>query len=102
MTNEAALKDALHNVGPVTVGIDATNKIFQLYKTGIITIPGNDVNHGVVAVGYGRENDLDFYKLRNSWGSIWGEDGYFRIQAGNNTVSIAQGLKAGLGVYPRM
>lgn len=38
------------------------------------------LNHGVVVVGYGSQNGVDFWGVRNSWSTNWGERGYFKLE----------------------
>ena len=55
----------------------------QNYKSGIFdagvgeTLPSNPT-HGVLVVGYGEENGKQYWKVKNTWGDKWGENGYFR------------------------
>ncbi|KAF0691562.1 Aste57867_17248 [Aphanomyces stellatus] len=79
---EAALFTAL-NVQPATVLVEAGNSVRQNWQGGIVTqCPGAANDHAVIAVGY----DGQSYKVRNSWGTNWGEAGYIRLQrnAGGN------------------
>ncbi|XP_004238129.1 low-temperature-induced cysteine proteinase-like [Solanum lycopersicum] len=78
--DENAMKKAIASQ-PVSVAIEAGGKDFQHYKSGIFTGKcGAAVDHGVVAVGYGSENGMDYWIVRNSWGASWGEHGYLRMQ----------------------
>jgi len=77
------MKNALSK-GPVSVAIEADQIEFQLYKSGVFTGNcGTDLDHGVLAVGYGSENGLSYYKIKNSWGEEWGEKGYMRMLEGS-------------------
>lgn len=73
----------------IMVGICATDS-FASYRSGIYTNPGCPLsrNHAVVIVGYGRANGLDYWIVRNSWGSGWGQRGYILFQKGVNLCSI--------------
>ena len=75
------LKAAIAN-GPTSVTIEADTMVFQMYSSGIFDSEkcGTSLDHAVTAVGYGTENGVGYYIVRNSWGSSWGEDGYIRIK----------------------
>jgi C1A family cysteine protease len=81
--SEAALIAAI-NSAPVSVTVYANNA-FQLYSSGILQAGcTSQINHAVVAAGYGE----DYYLIKNSWGSSWGESGYIRIARGTNAFCI--------------
>ncbi|XP_050871684.1 ervatamin-B isoform X2 [Lathyrus oleraceus] len=78
--NESALMEAVANQ-PVSVGIEAYGIDFQLYESGVFNGRcGTWLDHSVVVVGYGSENGLDYWLVRNSWGTKWGEAGYFKME----------------------
>ncbi|MEE6511801.1 hypothetical protein FKM82_018591 [Ascaphus truei] len=78
---EQALQAALANVGPISVAIDASRPTFYFYKSGVYNDKscGQDVNHGVLAIGYGSLNGQDYWLLKNSWGVTYGDKGYVRL-----------------------
>lgn len=81
--NEKKLVAALATVGPVSVAIDASHESFQFYSTGVYYEPECDsqqLDHGVLAVGYGTdETGKDYYLVKNSWGTTWGDQGYVKM-----------------------
>ena len=68
---------------PTSVAIEADQKCFQSYKSGILDASNCDcgtwLDHAVLAVGYGTENGKDYWLVKNSWGADWGDKGYVKI-----------------------
>jgi cathepsin L len=82
----AQLKAALGK-GPVSVAIEADQFVFQGYSGGVITSGcGQQLDHGVLAVGYGTEEGIDYFLVKNSWSANWGVDGYVKIGASDSNV----------------
>lgn len=90
--NEEALKEAVANIGPISIAVNALT--FQFYIKGIFNpiICQKSLDHGVVVVGYGSENGKDYWLIKNSWGKMWGEHGYIRLIRNHNQ-------KCGISTY---
>ncbi|CAJ2649964.1 unnamed protein product [Trifolium pratense] len=90
---EDELKHAIAFVRPVSVAFEVEGD-FRLYKKGVYTSTtcGNtpmDVNHAVLAVGYGVEDGVPYWLIKNSWGGDWGDHGYFKMELGKNMCGVA-------------
>jgi len=80
--SESDLASKCASVGPIAVCIDASNWSFQLYSSGIYDEPAcstSSLDHAVGVVGYGAEGSKNYWIVRNSWGTSWGEEGYIRM-----------------------
>eukprot|EP00397_Hematodinium_sp_SG-2012_P015981 GEMP01016289.1.p1 GENE.GEMP01016289.1~~GEMP01016289.1.p1 ORF type:complete len:339 (+),score=69.27 GEMP01016289.1:106-1122(+) len=89
---EEALMEALQKQ-PVSVAIEADQAVFQLYHDGVLTDEGcgHDLDHAVLAVGYGELNSVKYWKVKNSWGPSWGKEGYILIGRGMDECGILNG-----------
>ena len=74
--NNPKQMQAALNLGPISVGVDASSTTFLNYSGGIITDAaacGTALDHAVTIVGYNGQNDPPYFIVRNSWGSSWGD-----------------------------
>jgi C1A family cysteine protease len=79
-SNVAQMKAALAQQ-PLSVSIEADTAVFQTYTSGILnsTACGTTLDHAVLAVGWGSENGQEYWIIKNSWSSSWGENGFIRL-----------------------
>jgi cathepsin L len=91
--DEEALKQAVANVGPISVCIDAGQNSFRQYRDGVYDEPEctTELDHAVLIVGYGTWSDgKDYWLVKNSWGTSWGKNGYILMRRNqNNQCGIA-------------
>ena len=95
-SEEEQMKTDLEEIGPLSALLDATQ--LQYYESGVWEGKsfGPDVagcsdsylNHAVLVTGFGLESNSPYWRVKNSWGEKWGEDGYFRIERGTGMCGI--------------
>lgn len=94
------IQEELYRNGPLAVGIQP-DEDFMFYSDGIYrsSAPKQNtshtgefewepVNHGVLLVGWGEEEGQKFWRIQNSWGPDWGEDGFIRILRGEDEIAV--------------
>ncbi|KAM4630415.1 cathepsin S-like [Polymixia lowei] len=93
--DEDSLKHGLAVIGPISVGIDASRPKFIFYRHGVYRdhTCTHDINHGVLAVGYGTENGRDYWLIKNSWGIQYGDGGYIKMARNRRN-------QCGIALYP--
>ena len=80
--------------GPVATAVQGDSMVFMQYAGGVITdescFSSKEVNHAVLVVGYGEDNGLPYFLVKNSWGETWGEKGFVKIgfQSGEGVCGI--------------
>ncbi|XP_010563903.1 PREDICTED: cathepsin S-like [Haliaeetus leucocephalus] len=98
--NEAMVKDAITNVGPISVSTDASQPTFFLYKSGVYhdLNCSQVVNHAMLIIGYGPLDGEDYWLVKNSWGVHFGDQGYIWMARNHgNHCGVAS-----YGIYPKI
>jgi C1A family cysteine protease len=85
VSGESQMASYVGSTGPLSVCLDASS--WSSYTGGILKVCGNSVDHCVQAVGVNTGSN-GYWKVRNSWGTSWGESGYIRLAYGSNTCDI--------------
>ena len=101
---EAQMKAELYHHGPISCGIQATNTFEQTYKGGIYQeyIADPQLNHEISIVGWGTEEStgVEYWIGRNSWGTYWGEYGFFKLPIGTDyNLGVELDCSAGYPTY---
>jgi len=92
--DEKELAERLYAAGPIAVSFQVIagfkNYVSGVYKVDNCGKTTMDINHAVLATGYGVENGVKFWNVKNSWGETWGNKGYFKIERETNMCAISQ------------
>ena len=87
--NETALTQAIAQIGPISVCMDAHLQSFMFYKRGVYRdreCSSTKLDHEVLAIGYGTYEGEEYYLVKNSWGPSWGMEGFFMIARGSSNM----------------
>ncbi|KAI3386659.1 hypothetical protein SNEBB_007757 [Seison nebaliae] len=87
------LKGAIVAKGPISIGIDASHLSFAFYANGVYYEPDcgsgpDQLDHSVLAVGYGIQNGEAYWLVKNSWSTNWGDDGYVLMSQRDNNCGV--------------
>eukprot|EP00042_Codosiga_hollandica_P033262 m.220231 g.220231 ORF g.220231 m.220231 type:complete len:254 (+) comp54144_c0_seq3:398-1159(+) len=87
--NETEMQVAVYSVAPLSICVDASS--WQTYSGGVVTSNcGTSLDHCVQLTGWGVDGSTNYWSVRNSWGTTWGEQGYIRVLLGSDMCGIAQ------------
>jgi hypothetical protein len=82
----------IYQRGPITCSIATPDEFVYGYHSGIWhdKFNSSEVDHDVEVVGWGEEHGQEYWLIRNSWGTYWGELGFFKLARGENTFKIEE------------
>eukprot|EP00618_Florenciella_parvula_P036491 CAMPEP_0119483076 /NCGR_PEP_ID=MMETSP1344-20130328/10639_1 /TAXON_ID=236787 /ORGANISM="Florenciella parvula, Strain CCMP2471" /LENGTH=333 /DNA_ID=CAMNT_0007517539 /DNA_START=64 /DNA_END=1065 /DNA_ORIENTATION=+ len=86
-SGEASMATYVSETGPLSICVDA--ETWSSYTGGVMSVCGNSVDHCVQAVGINTEASTPYWKVRNSWGTSWGESGFIQLEYGKNLCDLA-------------
>ncbi|XP_029918815.1 cathepsin L1-like [Myripristis murdjan] len=98
--DENILQYIVATVGPISAAVNANLRTLHFYEGGVYNDPECDnyiLNHAILIVGYGTDQGEDFWLVKNSWGTGWGEAGYLRLARNSNLCGIADDA-----IYPEV
>ncbi|OON23731.1 papain family cysteine protease [Opisthorchis viverrini] len=100
--NEKAMTQAVGFHGPVAVLINSSPETFRRYREGIYDDAScgsniRQLGHAMLVVGYGEEDGVPFWIIKNTYGTKWGDNGYIRVRRGVNRCGVATSA-----LYPRI
>ncbi|XP_035706242.1 cathepsin L1 isoform X1 [Folsomia candida] len=78
--NADTIMKGLVSKGPLAIALDGRE--LQMYSKGVYSCRSSNLSHAVLLVGYGNDGGKDYWLIKNSWGSRWGEKGYAKVQRG--------------------
>jgi len=86
---ENDLKNAV-GMRPVSAAIDAHHRPFKLYRSGVFSLASctTHLTHGLLVVGFGEKSGRKYWKVKNSWGTTWGQNGYGMVLRDRNMCAI--------------
>jgi C1A family cysteine protease len=93
--DEVAIKEAVYEIGPLSILLDFEG-LFH-YKSGVASprFCGSWPNHALILVGYGIKGE-DYWLIKNSWGPVWGINGYFMLKRGSKKCGVDQWAVTGV------
>jgi len=91
--DEDLLKRLVYEHGAVVACVKSKGP-FQSYKTGVFSgcAPGKKIDHAITVVGYGTENGVPYWLIKNSWSKRWGDNGFIKLERGNGMCGIGRHL----------
>jgi C1A family cysteine protease len=97
--SESGLQSGVHIV-PVSIAVDANCQAFMYYDGGLLTTScGQQLDHAILAVGYGTYGGQPAWRVKNSWGTSWGDAGYIYMLKGSNICGISDAAVYGTGCH---